>query len=395
MRYFTKTQAHSCLCPTEPTMTDSPLLHWIENDTPHSARWHSEGAISPPRRVVVGDDRMPADQAYRLACEGTAILWRGDFQNARQLLQALARRIDRPPRRPKAPPTTPLDAFNRHRLTHSQRARTLGMLLIPVESGHIIPLRRAPDVQQACLEAHGPAEAAYVISLRELQGIIGAHEWHKKGVPVPVLNASIHPHYGVFSPVRGEYLELVAQAPLPTTELAFDIGTGTGVLAAILARRGVKRVIATDQSPRALACAADNLARLDLTARVELVQTDLFPDGRAPLIVCNPPWLPARPATPLEQAIYDPDSSMLRGFLHGLAAHLTPDGEGWLILSDLAERLGLREVNMVSETITAAGLSVIERHETRPVHAKAFDANDPLHAARSQEVTSLWRLSQA
>ena len=33
---------------------------------------------------------------------------------------------------------------------------------------------------------------------------------------------------------------------------------------------------------------------------------------------------------------------MLLGFLGGLAAHLTPEGEGWLLLSDLAEHLGLR-----------------------------------------------------
>jgi hypothetical protein len=44
--------------------------------------------------VVIADDRTNADVAYRLACEGTALLWRGDFQNARQLLQALARRAD-------------------------------------------------------------------------------------------------------------------------------------------------------------------------------------------------------------------------------------------------------------------------------------------------------------
>jgi len=41
---------------------------------------------------------MAADTAYRLACEGTGLLWRGDFQNARQMVQALARRIDKPPK---------------------------------------------------------------------------------------------------------------------------------------------------------------------------------------------------------------------------------------------------------------------------------------------------------
>lgn len=156
----------------------------------------------------------------------------------------------------------------------------------------------------------------------------------QEGVEVPALGGRIHPHYGVFSPVRGEYIDLVAQAPLPGTGTAFDIGTGTGVLAAVLARRGVRRVVATELAPRALACAQDNLRRLGLQDRVELLAADLFPPGRAPLVVCNPPWLPARPSSAIEQAVYDEGSRMLKGFLAGLHEHLEPGGEGWLVLSD-------------------------------------------------------------
>ena len=86
---------------------------------------------------------------------------------------------------------------------------------------------------------------------------------------------------------------------------------------------------------------------------------------------------------------------MLRGFLHGLATHLLPGGEGWLILSDLAEHLGLRSRDQLLELFEAAGLSVIERLDTRPRHGKALDTNDPLHAARRHETTSLWRLHVA
>jgi len=339
---------------------------------------------------MVADDRLTADAAYRLASEGTALLWRGDFQNARQLLQAMARRIDRKPRKRAS---SPLESFNFHRQHQSQRARTLGMLLLPLEADFSIPLRRAPDVKQACAEAYGSAEGPSVVSLRELLGVIGAHEWRKKGVDIPELGERIHPHYGVFSPVRGEYLRLVAEVPLPSLKLAFDIGSGTGVLAALLARRGVKHVIATDQDPRALACARQNIARLGLAGRVEVVEADLFPPGRAPLIVCNPPWLPARANSPLEHAIYDPESRMLLGFLNGLAAHLEPDGEGWLILSDLAEHLGLRSREALLAAFDAAGLNVLGRLDTRPTHPRAADDTDPLHAARAAEVTSLWRLA--
>ncbi|MGE8611321.1 MAG: methyltransferase [Achromobacter veterisilvae] len=369
-----------------------PEIRWEENQTPRAARWRSESGAAPPRRVVLADDTLTADLAYRQACEGVGLLWRGDFQNARQLLQAMTRRVDK---RPRKPVDTLLDAFNQHRQIQSQRARILGMLLIPFDAGHGIPLRRAPDARQACEAAHGPAAEPYVASLRELLGLIGAFEWRKKGVEIPALGARIHPHYGVFSPLRGEYVDLVASAPLPPGDTAFDIGTGTGVLAAVLARRGVKRVVGTDQDPRALACARDNLQRLSLENRVELAQADLYPEGRASLVVCNPPWLPARPSSPVEHAVYDPDSRMLRGFLDGLAAHLAPAGEGWLILSDLAEHLGLRSREQLLDMIRQAGLRVVDRTDTRPTHGRAKDASDPLHAARSKEVTSLWRLAAA
>ncbi|MEN7526024.1 class I SAM-dependent methyltransferase [Cupriavidus sp. DL-D2] len=374
-----------------------PTIHWTEDGAEHSALWRSESGLPPPKRVVIADDQTPADTAYRLASEGTALLWRGDFQNARQLLQAMARRVDKKPQRKSRnadkTPVSITESFHKHRLAQSQRARTLGMLLLPFEAGHVVPLRRAPDVQEACEQVYGPADAAYVASMRELLGLIGAYEWRKKGVEIPMLGERIHPWYGVFSPVRGEYLELVAKTPLPSDTLAFDVGTGTGVLAALLAQRGVRRVIGTDQDPRALACARENIERLGLDDDVEIIDANLFPEGRAPLIVCNPPWVPARPSSAIEHAVFDPESRMLRGFLTGLAAHLEPGGEGWLILSDFAEHLGLRSREELLGWIDAAGLKVLGRSDVRPRHPKAADAEDPLHAARKAEVTSLWRLA--
>lgn len=378
-------------------------------------RWRSESGQAPPRRVVVADDTMKADAAWRLACEGTALLWRGDYHNARQLLQAMARRADGRPRKRAKAPASAAEAFHLHRMAQAQRARTLGMLLIPFEAGARIPLRRAPAVAEVIAEAVAAtpdadlADAPFVMSLRELLGLIGAHEWRRKGVLVPALGDRIHPWYGVYSPIRGEYLDLIARAPLPSTALAFDIGTGTGVIPALLARRGVRRVVATDVSLRALGCARENLTRLGLlytapdhaaapsaageAGRVELMLADLFPPGRAPLVVCNPPWVPAKPSSAIEYAVYDPENRMLRGFLVGLAAHLEESGEGWLILSDLAEHLGLRTRAELLGWIELAGLKVIGREEIRPRHPKASDADDPLHAARAAERTSLWRLA--
>ncbi len=375
-------------------MSSFPAIEWTEDGAAQSARWHSESGTPPPKRVVIADDRITADAAWRLASEGTALLWRGDFQNARQLLQAMARRIDRKPRKAASATSAPAEAFHLYRLAQSQRARTLGMLLLPFDDDYRVPLRRAPDVRQACVEAYGPGAGPFVASLRELLGLIGAHEWRKKGVEVPALGQRVHPHYGVFAPVRGEYVDLVAAAPLPAgCTLAFDIGTGTGVLAAVLAQRGIARIVATDQDPRALACARENIERLGLAARVDVVAADLFPPSCAALVVCNPPWVPARAGSPLERAVYDPDSRMLMGFIKGLAAHLQPDGEGWLVLSDIAEHLGLRSRADLLAAFDEAGLQVAGRMDAKPSHPRAADEADPLHAARAAELTSLWRLA--
>ena len=417
-------------------MTDFPLIHWSEDGIEKSARWRSETSAAPPKKTLIADDSIKADVAYRLACEGTALLWRGDFQNARQLLQAMARRVDEKPRKAKKIPATanghddvatpdkesrharfrlptpppageganePLlglhlkEAFHLHRQAQSQRARTLGMLLLPFNADHSVPLRRAPDVAPACFAVYGAVAEPYIASLRGLQGIIGAYEWRKNGVEIPALAARIHPFYGVFAPIRNEYIGLVHEAPLPKSvtsdSVAFDIGTGTGVLAAVLARRGIKQIVATDQDSRALLCANENLSRMGLVGSVKVIQADLFPPGRAALIVCNPPWVPARPSSPLEHAVFDPDSRMLLGFLYGLAAHLEKEGEGWLILSDLAEHLGLRTRAFLLEAIDAAGLKVLGKIDVKPQHPRVSDTNDPLHHARAAELTSLWRLA--
>jgi prophage antirepressor-like protein len=84
---------------------------------------------------------------------------------------------------------------------------------------------------------------------------------------------------------------------------------------------------------------------------------------------------------------------MLRGFVDGLAAHLAPGGEGWLVLSDLAEHLGLRSRDELLAAFAKGGLKVVGRLDIAPTHPRVSDADDPLHVARAAEVTSLWRLA--
>lgn len=380
--------------------------------------WLGSPGTRAPAKLMAGTDTLSAREAFKHMTQGYGIVWQGDFNNARQLLQALGRRLA-PPRKPVDPATekatplldSPLSSeerralFHTHRQHQSQRAALLNRLLLPVLPDGTLPLRRAPDIREAC-QAAGltyfqtlPGDASDTVTsqpgllpLRQLQGMIGGLEWQKKGVHVAGLSRPVHVSHGVFSPVRGEYIELLWKAPLPGLESAADIGTGSGVLAAILAARGVRHVMATDTNPRAIACARTNIENLALSDKIQLLETAFFPPGKFDLLVCNPPWLPARPTSLIEQAVYDPDHAMLLGFLDGVADHLTPGGEAWLILSDLAEHLGLREADFLTQAFGRAGLDVAGTLTARPRHGKAVNADDLLGFARSRETTTLWRL---
>lgn len=395
----------------------------------------SGSAVSATGRTTLADDTTTADAAFAQLRRGQTLLWQGDFHNGRQLLTAVGRRLDRSAaRREKnrtrgdkgqAAPVNAAELFARQRADRARRAEMLGRIVVDlgVRTGEqgpewFLDLRRAPDLAAACAHAYGPPVdgpgTPRRIPLTELQGVLGAWQWHLRGVEVAALGdgdgtpGKVYPDYGVFSPTRSEYVDLVdevASAHLRAGASVLELGTGTGVLAAVLVRRGAGQVTATDVNPRAVACARANLDRLVGGQRCTVIAADLWPESgnatgvsgaTADVVVFNPPWLPGVPASELELGIYDADSDALRRFLAGLADHLTAGGEGWLVLSDLAEHLGLRTREQLEQWIGEGGLQVLGRTDTTPRHPKAVGQRtgerDPLRDARGREVTSLWRL---
>ena len=162
--------------------TEQRYVQWQDNGVARQSLWLSQGNQSPPARIVIVDDQTKADAAYRLACEGTAMLWRGDFHNARQLLQAMIRRIERAEQRKankKAAQSaqqrsqTIADLFHQQRLAQGQRAGILSRLLLELDAGYISHLRRAPDLSGPCNEAFGELHEPCLMPLRDLQGLWG------------------------------------------------------------------------------------------------------------------------------------------------------------------------------------------------------------------------------
>jgi methylase of polypeptide subunit release factors len=371
-----------------------PTVSWQEDDHSQQAGWQSVHHWPTPEKLIVADDQLGADKALKLLNEGTSIVWRGDFFNGKQLLEALKRRLQK---RKALPADIPYpERFHRVRLIRSQQARTLGRLLIPLAPDYKLTHRRAPSVAEACLATYGPCDGPLLVPLTELLGVLSAYQWQLKGLWLETLQATLYPRHGVFAPTRHEYLDLMLAAELPSPCCqALDVGTGTGVLAALLAKRGINEVIATDINPTALECARDNVMTMGLSDHIRVQEADLFVPGQFDLIVCNPPWLPGGASSPLEAAVYDPHSRMLTQFLSGVAKHLKPTGQAWLILSDLAEHLGLRSRETLLNLFAAGGLKVIRRSDITPRHGKRLDEMDPLADVRRQEVTSLWQLSLA
>lgn len=378
---------------------------WLSPDRPQPASWERVG------------DQTTAAAALGQARRGQGLLYQGGYHGARQLLDAMGRRLrgTAPSRAPsrageraraRAEPGAsraegdPADPQRLAQLFHAERELTrlehevLSRLCVPVGDGYRLELRRSPDVAAACAEALGPCPGPGVLPLRDILGMVGAHEWRRRGVDVPALGARVHPHHGVYAPVRGEYVDLVARATeaWPVAgKRAVDVGTGTGVLAFLLARRGAT-VVATDVEPRAIACARENAERLGLAASVDFRLADLFPGEPADLVVSNPPWLPGEAHGPLERAVYDPGGAMLYGLVMGLPAALREGGEAWIVLSDLAERLGLRAPGHLGQLAERAGLRIADVLEARPSHPRAKDREEPLWEARASEVVRLWRL---
>lgn len=353
------------------------------------ASWISESGEPAPAILSPVGDRLTAQEALRRARQGEFLLYVGDFQAARQLLNQMEQRLAKAPARSNSP----LEAFRLERERRLEEHRTLSRIVIALDRQARLTLRRAPDVQEAMVWAWGePEKEATVVALKTLLGALGAAEWRRKGVEVPGLRGRIHPYYGVYPPTREDYTALIQGIPDPTGKRVFDLGTGTGVLSMLLLQRGAASAIGTDIDPRAVACARDNAERLGFARRFTALEQPLFPDGRAELIVCNPPWIPEAPKNRIDRAVFDEESAFLRGFVEGLAGHLTPGGRGYLLLSDLAVRLGLRTPGFLPELIARAGLEIESATEAAAQHPRAFEKSDPLHAVRSSEVTTLYCL---
>ena len=144
-----------------------------------------------------------------------------------------------------------------------------------------------------------------------------------------------------------------------------DLGTGSGIVAIMLAKRCPGAVVtATDLSPAALGIAQQNAARHG--ARVRFREGDWYAplgEDRFDLIVSNPPYvvdgdphlaqngLPFEPQTALTDGVEGGDGlACIRAIVDGAPAHLSSGG--WLLMEH-----GYDQAVQVRELLGVAGFS--------------------------------------
>lgn len=354
----------------------------------------TESVGTQPATLTAIDDQTRANDAVRMLRAGQSLLWTGDYVNGRHLIRAVRSRIER--RRNPVKANDALARWRNQRASTRARAELLGAIFVLVETDGSVALRRAPDTRTAVELAWGLRPELRIVALNTLIGALSAAEWTRKGLEVPGLDGLLTPRFGVFSPTRSVYIELLQHLDVEDKSV-IDVGCGTGVLAFVLLQRGARSAIGTDIDPRAVICATNNAVGLGLDGRFHAVQADLFPpdQSRADCIVFNAPWIPEAPRTRLDRAVFDEGGLLLRRFLAGLDDCLMPGGSAALLISDLPERLGLRKKGDIEQLVHDAGLRVVLHADAAATHRRTRDSSDPLHNIRAKERVGIWVLSRA
>ncbi|HEY8210397.1 MAG TPA: methyltransferase [Myxococcaceae bacterium] len=181
----------------------------------------------------------------------------------------------------------------------------------------------------------------------------------------------------ILQPVRGERFTLdplllahFAAAHRPRGKTV-DLGTGSGVIALVLARRfGRQGITALELQPRLYALAARNVALNGLEREVAVVLGDLrhaartLGAGAFAQVVCNPPYHPCAAGPPSahgERAIARSEVACSLGDVAASAALLLREG-GELCLSHRAGRL--------AELLEALRARRLEPRRLRLVHPR-------------------------
>lgn len=167
---------------------------------------------------------------------------------------------------------------------------------------------------------------------------------HRERYAVDVWGNSITVFPGVFPPVSPFSYDSLLLAEANDTrpgETVLDIGTGTGVQAITSAKKGAKKVVATDISQKAVENALYNIAHHGLDGVIDVRKGNLFEplkeDERFDLVIANLPFVNHPADNNHERWVYDSGYASHRGFFSGMRDHVRDDSRILMAFADLGD----------------------------------------------------------
>ncbi|WP_297470061.1 HemK2/MTQ2 family protein methyltransferase [Thermococcus sp.] len=140
----------------------------------------------------------------------------------------------------------------------------------------------------------------------------------------------------VYEPAEDTFL-LAETVEVRPGERALDVGTGTGLIALLMAKKA-RYVLGVDINPNAVELARKN-ARLNGIKNVEFKVSDLFErvEGKFDVITFNAPYLPGRPEEPIDFALVGGERGreVIDRFIAEVPDYLSAEGRVYLVQSSI------------------------------------------------------------
>jgi Methyltransferase small domain len=289
---------------------------------------------------------------------------------------------------------SPKDIFHLYRRLKIEHAHFLSRVGFTIDKTYRPFIRFAPDISilPSAIRTYLDAPEDVFMPLNIWDGIISANQWYEKGVHIESLGDKIYPLYSVWPPTGVEYLQLFNEylANVSVSGTAIDLGCGTGVLGMILAKKGMS-AFGVDSNFEAAKSSNLNAQKLglDFTAVHGDASSISIPD--CDLIVCNPPWIPARPSSALDTGNYDPEETLLKSVFKQ-TKKLKSNGKLLLFYSDLAQNLELQAKGRIEQLCIDHEL-VIKKILTKKFPI-TLDVTHPLKHIRDDSNIFLYEISR-
>ena len=199
-----------------------------------------------------------------------------------------------------------------------------------ISTWHSADLGTLPQPDQIAAAFHLKPKTRELVSSKV---VLGLNEAVKSPHPMTMegYQFEVHPH--VFSPAI--FPDTQFFAPLVAARAGgrfLEIGTGTGVIAALAAMRGASYVVATDINPAAVANAVANFATHKLKDKSDVRLGDVFEplkkDEKFDVMFWNVPFMytDREHLSMLEMALYDSHYRGLQKYMSGADKHLVAEG---------------------------------------------------------------------